>query len=75
MYEGEFEINESPVTYRIQDVFGHYPSDFAGMFEISLDKADAFVLVYALDDKESWNRISELRDTIHKETSQLTFQL
>jgi len=66
MYEGEFDINESPVTYRIQDVFGNYPSNFTGMFEVSLEKADAFVLVYSLTDKESWNRISELRDMIHE---------
>jgi len=66
MYEGEFDINDCPLTYRIQDVFANYQSNFRGMFEVSLEKADAFVLVYSLTDKESWNKISELRGIIHK---------
>jgi len=47
-------------------VSGGYSYDFPGMFKVSLTKADAFVVVFSLDDADSWEEVYKLRELIHE---------
>ena len=52
------------IGFDIQDVSGGYVYDFPGMMNVSLNSADAFVLVFALDSNRSWEEVAKLRDVI-----------
>ncbi len=69
MYRGEFDIHGQQVGFDIQDVAGSYVYEFPGMRNVSLASADAFVLVFALDDADSWEEVSRLRDMIYEAKS------
>ena len=49
-----------------QDVSGSYVYEFPGMRNVSLSSADAFVIVFALDDYSTWEEASRLRDMVHQ---------
>ena len=49
-----------------QDVSGSYVYEFPGMRNVSLSSADAFVIVFALDDYSTWEEASRLRDMVHE---------
>lgn len=49
-----------------QDVSGSYMYEFPGMRNVSLSSADAFIIVFALDDYSTWEEASRLRDMIHE---------
>ncbi|TRY69006.1 hypothetical protein TCAL_04096 [Tigriopus californicus] len=66
MYRGEFDICHQTVGFDIQDVSGGYVYEFPGMRNVSLASADAFIIVYAVNDPESWEEVSRLRDMIHE---------
>ena len=51
---------------RQQDVSGSYVYEFPGMRNVSLSSADAFVIVFALDDYSTWEEASRLRDMVHE---------
>lgn len=58
MYRGEFEIHDRAIGFDIQDVSGNYVYEFPGMRNVSLASADAFVIVFSLDNEESWEEVS-----------------
>ena len=65
MYRGEFEDGQGrPITFNIQDVGGRYVYDFPAMRSVSLNSADAFILVFSLNDAKTWDEIYLLRDMI-----------
>ena len=64
MYRGEFEIKKARLALDIEDTSGNFASDFPAMVGISLAAADAVVLVFSLDDKESFEKVVELRDLV-----------
>ena len=45
---------------------GSYVYEFPGMRNVSLSSADAFVIVFALDDYATWEEVSRLRDMVHE---------
>ena len=68
MYHGEFDVGGCDLSLNIQDTGGNYVHDFPAMVDISLQSADAFILVYAVDDPSSWDEVVRLRSlvTSHK---------
>ena len=68
MYHGEFDVGSCDLSLNIQDTGGNYVHDFPAMVDISLQSADAFILVYAVDDPSSWDEVVRLRSlvTSHK---------
>ena len=58
MYRGEFDIHGHSVAFDIQDVSGGYVYEFPGMRDVSLSSADAFVIVFAMDDADSWEEVN-----------------
>ena len=67
MYYGEFDIHGRSIEFDIQDVSGGYVDEFPPMRKVSFEKADAFVLTFALDSYESWLEVERLREMIHSE--------
>ena len=67
MYYGEFDIHGRSIGFDIQDVSGSYVDEFPPMRKVSFERADAFVLTFALDSYQSWEEVERLRDMIHSE--------
>ncbi|XP_068082216.1 GTP-binding protein Rhes-like [Anabrus simplex] len=60
---GEYELQDGvALTLEILDTSGAY--QFPAMRALSISTADAFILVFALDDAESWEEVRRLRDQI-----------
>ncbi|KAH6943071.1 hypothetical protein HPB50_015130 [Hyalomma asiaticum] len=59
---GEYELNGSSLTLDIVDTSGSYP--FPAMRRLAITTADAFVLVYAIDDPESFEEVRRIHDQI-----------
>ena len=66
MYKGDFEIGNRKVSLNIEDMGGSFAFDFPAMVEVSLSSADAVILVYAVDDQESFEQVAILRDLVMK---------
>ena len=65
MYRGEFEdANGLTVNFDIQDVGGGFVYEFPAMRSVSLASADAFLLVFSLDQAETWAEVEKLRDMV-----------
>ena len=64
MYHGEFDVGSCDLSLNIQDTGGNYVHDFPAMVDISLQSADAFILVYAVDDPSSWDEVVRLRNLV-----------
>ncbi|XP_053665442.1 ras-related protein Rap-2b-like [Anopheles marshallii] len=63
MHRGEYELPDgSTLTLDILDTSGSY--QFPAMRALSINKSGAFILVYAVDDEESWNEVERLREQI-----------
>ena len=64
MYRGEFEIGPRKLFLDIEDTSGSFACDFPAMVEVSLNAADAVLLVFAVNDKESFEQVALLRDVV-----------
>lgn len=64
MYRGEFEIDGTQFAINIQDTGGSYVYDFPSMVAVSLQSADAVLLVFSVDNKESFEEARRLRDLV-----------
>ena len=67
MYYGEFDIHGRTIGFDVQDVSGDYVDEFPSMRKVSFEKADAFIITFALDSYQSWKDVGRLRDMIHSE--------
>ena len=67
MYYGEFDIHGRTIEFDVQDVSGDYVDEFPSMRKVSFEKADAFIITFALDSYQSWKDVGRLRDMIHSE--------
>ena len=61
-HSGEYEINGRPLTLDILDTTGSY--EFPAMRRLSIATGDAFILVYSVDDPESFEEVKMLRQQI-----------
>ncbi|KAK8779502.1 hypothetical protein V5799_019157 [Amblyomma americanum] len=61
-HTGEYEVNGASLTLDIVDTSGSYP--FPAMRLLAISTADAFILVYAIDDPESFEEARRIRDQI-----------
>ena len=67
MYRGEFEDGRGrTVNFDIQDVGGCFVYEFPAMRSVSLASADAVILVFSLDNAETWEEASRLRDMVRE---------
>ncbi|XP_018796004.1 PREDICTED: GTP-binding protein Rhes-like [Bactrocera latifrons] len=63
LHRGEYELPDgSALTLDILDTSGSY--EFPAMRTLSISAAGAFILVYAVDDKQSWFEVERLRKQI-----------
>ena len=65
LFSGEFEDgNGQTVNFDIQDVGANYAYDFYTMWELSVKSADAFIIVFSLNDAGTWEEVYRLRDQV-----------
>ncbi|XP_018904934.2 GTP-binding protein Rhes [Bemisia tabaci] len=63
LHRGEYELPDgASLTLDILDTSGAY--QFPAMRDLSISTADAFILVYSVDSKESWDQVRDLRQLI-----------
>ena len=66
MYKGDFELGNTKLSLHIEDTSGTFAYDFPTMAEVSLSSADVVLLVYAVDDCETFEQVAMLRDLVMK---------
>ena len=60
LHRGEYELQDgASLTLDILDTSGAF--QFPAMRALSISTADAFILLYALDDSETWEEVRRLR--------------
>ncbi|ELT91648.1 hypothetical protein CAPTEDRAFT_634 [Capitella teleta] len=62
LHQGEYFVNDAIITLDILDTTGTYA--FPAMRKLSIAKGDAFLLIYSLEDAESFAEVKELRQQI-----------
>ncbi|CAD7077170.1 unnamed protein product [Hermetia illucens] len=63
LHRGEYELPDgASLTLDILDTSGSF--EFPAMRALSISTAGAFILVFAVDDEDSWNEVSRLRKQI-----------
>ncbi|XP_054276189.1 GTP-binding protein Rhes-like [Macrosteles quadrilineatus] len=63
LHRGEYELQDGAcLTLDILDTSGAY--QFPAMRALSVNTADAFILVYSVDDEDSWEEVKKLKDQI-----------
>ena len=63
-FSGEFETVTGTVNFDIQDVGADYAYDFPPMWHLSVKSADAFIIVFSLNDAATWEEVYRLRDLV-----------
>ncbi|KAK4872643.1 hypothetical protein RN001_014672 [Aquatica leii] len=64
MHQGEFSVAGVQLTLDILDTSGAY--EFPAMRALSISSADAFILVYDVNDVSTFEEVRALRDQIHE---------
>lgn len=65
LHRGEYELPDGEsLTLDILDTSGAY--QFPAMRALSISTAGAFILVYAVDDADSWKEVEMLRDQVNE---------
>jgi small GTP-binding protein len=64
MHHGEFSVAGVTLTLDILDTSGAY--EFPAMRALSISSADAFILVYDVNDASTFEEVRSLRDQIHE---------
>lgn len=64
MHHGDFNVSGVRLTLDILDTSGAY--EFPAMRALSMQSADAFILVYDITDADSFTEVRVLRDQIHE---------
>lgn len=61
-FRGEYELDGASLTLDILDTSGAY--QFPAMRALSISTADAFILVFAVDDADTWEEVKNLRQQV-----------
>ncbi|GFS50272.1 GTP-binding protein Rhes [Trichonephila inaurata madagascariensis] len=62
MHNHTYDVSGSKIPINVLDTSGYY--EFPAMRQLAIKTADAFVLVYSIDDADTFQRVSDLRDCI-----------
>lgn len=63
LHRGEYELDDgSALTLDILDTSGAY--QFPAMRALSISTGGAFILVFAVDEEESWKEVERLRNQV-----------
>jgi len=63
LHRAEYTLPDGPsLTLDILDTSGAF--QFPAMRALSISSANAFILVYAVDDENSWEEVRRLRDLV-----------
>lgn len=67
LYRGEYDVGNTGLVLDILDTSGSY--EFPAMRKLAVDTGDAFILVYAINDNESFEEVGRLKQLIldHKQ--------
>lgn len=70
LHRGEYELpDQSSLTLDILDTSGAF--SFPAMRDLSISTSNAFILVFSIDNEESWNEVVRLREKV---SANLRFQ-
>lgn len=65
LHRGEYELPDgSSLTLDILDTSGAFA--FPAMQDLSISTSNAFLLVFSIDNEESWNEVARLREKVNK---------
>ena len=64
MHSCEVETGAAQITLTVEDTGGSFIQEFPAMAEVSLQHADGVILVFSVDDEESFEHLSKLKDLI-----------
>lgn len=63
LHRGEYELpDQSSLTLDILDTSGAFA--FPAMRDLSISTSNAFILVFSIDNQESWNEVERLREKV-----------
>lgn len=72
LYVAEYNLSSgASLTLEILDTTGSY--QFPAMRALSISNGNAFLLVYSVDDEESWKQLKELRHQVHSQPHFIDF--
>ena len=64
MHQVVLTTSNGRTILNIEEISGSYASEFPAMFELSLSAADVVVLVYAVDEWETFNELAALKEKV-----------
>jgi small GTP-binding protein len=64
MYQWHFKSHRENISFNIEDTGDSFAYDFPSMFELSLSSAHIVCLVYAVNDRDTFEHVATLRDHI-----------
>nr|XP_015921961.1 ras-related protein Rap-1b-like [Parasteatoda tepidariorum]XP_015921962.1 ras-related protein Rap-1b-like [Parasteatoda tepidariorum]XP_015921963.1 ras-related protein Rap-1b-like [Parasteatoda tepidariorum] len=62
LYRGEYDVGNTGLVLDILDTSGTY--EFPAMRKLAVDTGDAFILVYAINDAESFEEVRRLKELL-----------
>lgn len=63
LHRGEYDLpDDSSLTLDILDTSGAFA--FPAMRDLSISTSNAFILVFSVDNEESWNEVAVLRELV-----------
>ena len=66
MYRGNFDVGNTKLCLNIEDTSGTFAYDFPAMVEVSLFAADVVLLVFSVEDCDSFEQVVLLKEKVRK---------
>ena len=66
MHQTMIRNDKKDFILNIEEISGTFASDFPVMFELSVSAADAVIMIYAVDDWESFEQVAAMREKVVK---------